>query len=196
MSTWWNKKKEIPYNKSFYDILEFYLFSCPCERKNGSGKDKRYIKISNRSKTLREQGWTGGYLNTLIASMKHTTSGNLVYRPLDARASVEAETNNVEKSLSLSDEHFEMIVFCKRTDMNLTSSIFYYIRNAFAHGSFSVVAGTYYFESQKNGKVKARIRLREKTLLEWMKCFKVSPAKLKSELQSQTKNSRKRRKAA
>lgn len=128
--------------------------------------------------------------------MKHTASGNLVYKPVDAGASVELETNNAEVSDSLSDEHFEMIVVQKRNDMCLTSSIFYYIRNALAHGSFSVVAGTYYFESQKDGKVKARIRLREETLLEWMKCFKASPAEVKRILQSQTKNNRKRRKAA
>ena len=73
-----------------------------------------------------------------------------------------------------------MIVFTKRSDMNITASIFYYIRNAFAHGSFSVSDRIYYFESSKKGKVLAQIRLHEQTLVKWIELFNSKPDEIKS----------------
>lgn len=68
------------------------------------------------------------------------------------------------------------------------------IRNAFAHGSFSVenVDGQhiYCLESAKDGSLRARMRLREETLLEWMKLIEMPVGDAKT---YQTKN-RKRQK--
>ena len=89
-----------------------------------------------------------------------------------------------------------MIVIAERSDMSLTSSIFYYIRNAFAHGSFMVDGDVYSFESSKDGTIKAAIRLREKTLLKWIQDISVSPERLKKALQSERKTTKKAKRAA
>ena len=93
------------------------------------------------------------------------------------------EVNKIEKSSTLSDKYFELIAMTERSDMSKTSAIFYYIRNAFAHGSFSVIKDEartiYYLESAKADTVKAQIRLREETLLKWIKDFSLSPQLLK-----------------
>ena len=144
--------------------------------------------------TLRAKGWSGEYLKTLLASMKNTISGQLQYYPVSADTDIDEKVKILEQGNSLKDVHYELIIFADRNDMTSKSSaIFYYIRNAFAHGSFSVVStGTYkvyYLESAKDDIVKARIRLREATLLRWIEKFNESPAELRKEL----KNGRKKR---
>ena len=79
--------------------------------------------------------------------------------------------------------------------MSKTSAIFYYIRNALAHGSFGTTLSsgkrTYYFESAKNDIVKARIRLREETLLSWIDLFFNSPNTLKMSMKQNGNNNKK-----
>lgn len=188
MAEWWDKKSQIPLNRdSFQQIIDFYLFHCPSEIEKGKKKNGtlRYERVSKCAKTLRSQGWIGGYLNSLFSYMKHTQSGHLEYAHCTGN-DVERKASEIESNSLLSDSHFEMIVVQERNDMNLTSAVFYYIRNAFAHGSFSVIgtgASTrYYLESAKDGAVKARIRLREQTLLKWIKDFDLSPQALKMAL--------------
>lgn len=197
MDEWWKKTSSIPLDDiNFQKIVDFYLFNCPCEIEKGTKKNgtKTYTKVSKRASTLRMQRWTGGCLNTLLAAMKQTSSKCLEYHSFEGEKNIINETANIEKSTSMSDEHFEMIVFVKRSDMNMTSSIFYYIRNALAHGSFSVISDKtrkiYYLESAKNGVVKARIRLREETLLKWIKDFALSPSILRSELKKNRQSRR------
>lgn len=201
MSNWWNKKTNVPLeDKNFRKIIEFYLFNCPSEiRKTKNGKTQ-YQKVSQRSTTLRERGWRGGLINTLIANLKYGINGKLEYNVLSAKADIDQERIKIENIVSLSDEHFEMITMAERSDMNIPSSIFYYIRNALAHGTFSVVTvgnnKTYYLESGKDDKVKAQLRLREETLLKWIKDFEFSPNMLKSALQEKRKHNKKERKIA
>ena len=190
MAEWWNKNKSLPLeNVNFQTILDFYLFHCPSETVKGSKKKgtKTYQKVSQRATSLRMQGWIAGHLNTLLSSMKHTTSGHLEYCTFNVDAKIEKEVKILEKDTSMRNKHFEMIVFMERSDMSKTSAIFYYIRNAFAHGSFSIVNANgkkvYYLESDKDGIVKAQIRLREETLLNWIKTFRLSPAALKKALE-------------
>lgn len=198
MAKWWQKGNSISLSETnFQKIVDFYLFNCPCEIEKGAKKKgtKTYIKVSMRASTLRMQGWTGGHLNTLLAAMKQTSSNHLEYCPLEGGKNIINETANIEKSTSMSDKHFEMIVFAKRSDMNMTSAIFYYIRNALAHGSFSVISDKtrkiYYLESTKDGIVKAQIRLNEETLLKWIKDFALSPSVLRSELEKNRQSKRK-----
>lgn len=201
MSKWWNKATHIPLTDSnFQAILDFYLFRCPCEVESGSKKKgtNKYTKVSKRGNTLRSQGWTGSHLNTLIASMKRTSSGKLLYKVVSAAMDVGEEANKDQKTSSLSDQHFEMIVMTERSDMNKTGAIFYYIRNAFAHGSFSVVKTegktTYYIESSKDDVVKAQIRLREETLLKWIKDYSLSPATLREVIKEERRQKARKKK--
>ena len=66
----------------------------------------------------------------------------------------------------------EMIFFLEREDMGDMYAIYYGIRNAFAHASFSVVKQqsemVYYLQSAKEGVTKSAMRLRERTLLKWI----------------------------
>lgn len=201
MSKWWNKATQIPLTDiNFQSILDFYLFRCPCEVESGSKKKDthKYTKVSKRGNTLRSQGWTGSHLNTLIASMKRTSSGQLLYQVVSATMDVDEEANKAQKTGSLSDQHFEMIVMTERSDMNKTSAIFYYIRNALAHGSFSVVKTDgktiYYMESAKDDVVKAQIRLREETLLKWIKDYSLSPMALREVIKEERRQKARKKK--
>lgn len=189
MTEWWDKKSQIPLNRdSFQQIIDFYLFRCPVEIEKGKKKNGTlsYEKVSKQAATLRQQGWTGGKVNTLLATMKRTVSGHLEYHRCTAKDCVATKCLEIERNSALSDSEFELVIITERNDMNLTSAVFYYIRNAFAHGSFSVIgtgaSTTYYLESAKDGAVKARIRLREQTLLKWIKDFNLSPQALKMAL--------------
>jgi len=68
--------------------------------------------------------------------------------------------------------------------MSDAEAIYYYIRNAFAHGSFEVAeqAGRriYLIESSKDGIIKARMRLREETLLHYIELANMTPAEIKA----------------
>ena len=62
-------------------------------------------------------------------------------------------------------------------------TLYYYIRNAFAHGAFEVIntkeGRVYKLESAKNGIVKAQMRLKESTLNTYVNysLFKAADAK-------------------
>ncbi len=177
MSDWWNKGTDIPLrDKTFCKIVNFYLFHCPCEIRTSNG---HFAKVSHQGVTFREKGWIYGYVNTLTSCMKKGSSNRLVYNCLDTNCNIEEETKKIEETTPLSDKHFEMITILKHPNMNIPSSIFYYIRNAFAHG-----------------KVKAQLRLRQETLLEWIKDFTLSPNELRKILQVEKKNNKKKRKVA
>ena len=189
MAEWWNKKAQIPLdNSDFHKILNFFLFYCPVEIEKGKKKNGslRYEKVSKQATTLRQQGWIKGHLKTLLSCMKNTTSGHLEYHKCESTADIATKCSEIENGCTLNDKEFELIVIAERSDMNLTSAIFYYIRNALAHGSFSVVRSeknvTYYLESAKGDETKARMRLREQTLLKWIEDFKLSPNTLKAAL--------------
>ena len=197
MSEWWNREEKIPLTDStFLKILDFYLFHCPAETKKTPKTGAIvYSKVSKRAATLRAQGWTNGNLKILLSAMKHTASKQLEYHTFDTKTEIGFAVKRIESDTSLSDGDFEMIAITERSDMNKTSAIFYYIRNALAHGSFSVFNDNgkrvYYFESAKDNKIKAQIRLWEKTLLSWIDAFYLSPKKLHMILEEERYNRRK-----
>ena len=167
---------DIPFkNENFQKILTFYLFNSPCEISKGTKENKTYIPVSKVDKTFSKQGWTDKNLNTLIAKMKNM-SNHLEYYPISSNQSI----NTIEKNIGLSDPNFEMIIMHTRNDMSKACAIFYYIRNGFAHGLFDVKNNICCFESSKNGVTKAKVRLKEETLLKWIDCFYELPKKRKS----------------
>ena len=202
MSDWWNKGTDIPLeDKTFREIINFYLFNCPSEIRQRKGKKSHFNKVSNRGVTLSEKGWINGYVSTLTSCMKKGASNKLVYNRFNTSYNIAEETKNIEKTSTLADKHFEMITISEHSNMNIPNSIFYYIRNAFAHGSFSVITADntkiYYLESSKNGVVKAQMRLRQETFLKWIKDFTLSPTELRKILRAERKqNNKKKRKAA
>lgn len=197
MANWIKCDGKIPLeSKNFQRILDFYLFQCPCEIKKGKKDNETYSRVSVRGNTLRQRGWIRGHLKTLLAAMKDTTSKQLTFCHFSTQSDILFEFKSIERNSKLSDPNFEVIVITERSDMSLTSSIFYYIRNAFAHGSFIVDGDVYNFESSKDGTIKAVIRLRETTLLKWIHDVSLSPEKLKKALQSERKTTKKGKRAA
>ena len=197
MSNWWKQAEKIPFESSnFQKIIQFYLFECPVVHKKGKGEKQKLSKVSNRAKTLREYGWENNYLKTLIANMKKTSTERLEYKVIKIKSEIVNEYNIFEKENKLKDKDNEIIFIHKRDDMSITEAIFYYIRNAFAHGSFSIKNKTYYLESLKDGEVTARIRLREKTLLNWIDMVKMKPDNVKKQNNREITSKKRKNKVA
>ncbi len=186
MAEWWKNGNKIPFdNINFQTILRFYLFECPVTTESVKKKKKIKKHVSARGIPLERQGWSGNALNTLLAAMKRNASSNLKYMVVEPSSSVGIIVRNEEAISTQSDPNFELIAFKENSTLGKTKSIFYMIRNAFAHGSFSVVGtsnGTiYYFQSEKDGEIKSQIRLKEKTLLAWIKLVNTPVSDLKKE---------------
>jgi len=169
-----------PYNKKFnnkiplkgthfQEILNFYLFECPVDG------------TSKRAKTFKEQGWKGsGHFSTLKSQMLKNCTESLRKNYYPCKRD-ELETNfDKVKSVSPVDEY---CVFLRYEENTVMQSLFSAIRNAFAHGSFSVrcynKVNVYFLSNFHNGYLKAEIILQEQTLLNWIKIFKSNPNSFK-----------------
>lgn len=165
MDNWWSKNTVIPFkNANFQRILGFYLFSCPVLHQNNR------TRVSQRGLTFEERGITDRSLTKLLSEMKaKSASGTLLYQCLGTGNN---DFVQIEQQNRAHDLNFEMVIFVENSDLKKTRTIFYAIRNALAHGSFSVSGTgekrTYCLENRNDGVLKARIRLREKTLLNWI----------------------------
>lgn len=151
----------IPYkSEKFQRILDFYLFKCPVVI------NKR--KVSQKGETFEKMNITGCKLTSLLKEMKKGTE----YHCVESNQSVEKIFEYTKKNSCFSDNHCNIIVYIENKEIKKTKTIFYYIRNAFAHGDFSVknVEGQniYTFRSSKNGTVKGMFRLKESTLILWI----------------------------
>lgn len=144
-------------NKNLQRILDFYLFSCPTP------------ETSARTKTFEQLGWKGKtqfaqLKSKLLTSATSSLKGN--YYPCKK----EELKGSFEKVANIHPVD-EYCVFLKNDEKTVIQSLFSAIRNAFAHGSFSVQ--TYkkvrvYFFANYHNYLKAEIVLQEKTLLEWI----------------------------
>lgn len=157
---------KIPYtNKKFIKILDFYLFNSPVRHygkiTNPTG-NPRYIntfpKVSVRGKTFAERGIEGQKLRTLRSKMRRSPNGKIYDKSL----------SNENDILIESLRKGEICLTLKNDSISQVDAIFYAIRNSLAHGSFCIDDDYYYFESRNKGKLKARIRLKESTLLYWI----------------------------
>ncbi len=168
MSSWCNVDQPIPMaDGNFQRILRFYLFECPVTFDGAP--------VSARGVPLERRGWQGAALRTLLARMKQ----GIRYLEIRSDTDVDAAVKNEEAASSLSDPRFELIAFREDSRLGKTRTILYMIRNAFAHGSFCVErtdrGAVYWFSGGKDGNVRARIRLKEETLLRWIDLIQ-SPA--------------------
>ena len=159
-------KNKIPFgNKATQQIMDFYLFQCPV---NGT---------SFRGVTFEEYGWNGSVqFGQLKRKMLEESSPSLKknYYPC-LKAELE-EHFKLIKDVHPIDEY---CVFLKNEEGTVMQSLFSAIRNAFAHGSFSVREYSVdnkktkiYFFSNYNKYLKAEIVLQETTLLEWISIVK------------------------
>lgn len=148
--------KKIEYTPQFQTILQFYLFDTPVEG------------ISCRGKTFKEIGWTGSsrfrMLERLLKETSEIETDNWIF----------AEIENVERLDLIHKTDIQYMV--SSHDRGKVQSMIYAIRNALAHGSFlRKDNGWYLFENYYRGKLKARMLIEEKTLLEWIKIIQTNP---------------------
>lgn len=154
-------KEHIPYeSKNFQKILEFYLFKCPVVINNR--------KVSRKGESFEKMNISGTKLTALLKEMKK----GIEYYCLESNQSVEKTFESAKKNSCFSDKYFDLIVYIENKEIKKTKTIFYYIRNALAHGDFSVerVGGQniYTFCSSKNEITKGMFRLKESTLILWI----------------------------
>ena len=90
----------------------------------------------------------------------------------EAYEEVKKRVNGVETPFYtwLEIEDFEIVFFSKHSDMSIAESFYYCLRNSLAHGAFEIKESKhgkiYLFENRKEGKIKARMRIKEKTMLD------------------------------
>jgi hypothetical protein len=158
---WIDYTSEIPTDKKFYEIVADFLFQCPsCNTKNHS-------PVSKRGKTFYDRGINKGLLITLLNNIKRRINKSN-YLIINTGDDVENKVDELVKNSRYADKNFEFIVLKKHPEISITESIYYYIRNALAHGSFEVI-GTknnriYLLENSNKGKLTAMMRLKESTL--------------------------------
>lgn len=144
-------------NPLFQSFIESFVFNCPSATVVSKKKDKnkKYKSVSARECSFRLRGITGTLLNTMTAQIKKRVE---FYQKVDNGQKVEDVFD--------SNRYDEKIVFKGNNQMSDAEVVFYYIRNAFAHGSFEYVpdANAYKLESKRDGVVKAQILLKEDTL--------------------------------
>ena len=193
--SWVNVSKGIPSGDiKFLHIIEGLVFNCPSsiERKKKDGSYKNgntrnkidYKPVSARNVSFRSRGIEGDLFITLLATIRRPLLGNKTYANIPSNQSVETTMDNIIKSVELSDPLFEVMVYQTRDDMPALEAVYYYIRNAFAHGSFEVSktssGNIYILESAKDGKVKAQMRLKESTLEEYIRLASLTSAGIKA----------------
>ena len=191
--SWCNTKSEIPDDKDFYDIVSAFVFNCPSAKKLGSDSKKNvhYESISVRTENgFKSRGINRDLLTTILVQIKKSLD---FYRALKKSSeNVEDITKEILRNNDFKDPNF--IVFLKQGNMSDTETVYYYIRNAFAHGSFEVVdkgnERIYKFENKYRGEIKAQMCLKETTLKWYRELAQMTPAKIKGLRKKSRKNSK------
>ena len=148
----------ISYTDNFIKIITFYLFECPVEN------------VSARGYEFSDLGWTNYYLRMLNSMMKDVTK-------IEDNNWKLCNIKDIDYNLKQIDRKKEYIV-CNNGN-GKTKSIFYAIRNAFAHGSFEIESNNkevfYHLRNLDNNTLKADLYLREETLISWISLFNTNP---------------------
>ena len=146
--------KEIFETSNFNRIVNFYVFSCPVKNKNG--------KVCCNAMTFEQLGYSRQSLIKLLKFIKTKLNNRVCFE----------EILSLHPDLNLKNKNYEIISCVEKKEIGKTKTIFYLIRNAFAHGQFDLISKTYILSPSKNGKPKGFIRLKEKTLLEIIEVVK------------------------
>ena len=140
--------------------------------------------MSVRGSSFRSRGIDKSLFETILAQIRRPLNNINTYMLIDSSDSVERAVNSIISSVSLGDPYYEMIVFQERSDMSNAEAFYYYLRNAFAHGSFEVsstnTGNVYFLESSKDSNVKARMRLKESSLLEYIRLANLTAGEIRS----------------
>lgn len=148
-------------NANLQKIVQFYLWETPAPNTSVKGTP------------FRSMGIRGSQYKTLQAELRKT-SGFPAADGHDWKKAtiktVESELESINR-LNSYDCSFEFAVHTVKSGLGKTEALFYFSRNAFAHGGFRIA--TYdrerYFvlENRQGDQLKGRAILRESTLLGW-----------------------------
>ena len=155
-----NRKASLAKDANLQKLIQFYVWETPVPN------------TSQKGVPFKELGWMGGSFNTLHAKMREN-SGFPNEHWLDTTAKeVEGKLGELNR-LNGYDCSFEFAVHTVKSGFNKTEALFYFIRNAFAHGGFKKSsyknANYYVLENRQDGALKGRAILKESTLLRWRK---------------------------
>ena len=202
---WWNPKAKIPIeSEEFGKIVQNLVFECPSSNrhevsdgKRPDGKKSRsrfYQPVSARNASFRARGISGDLLLTILGEIKRPLKWQDRYIKVEDGQTVEEVAASAVKRLGSDAMKRDLLVFAPRSDMPDTEAIFYYIRNAFAHGSFEVqdvdCRRMYLLESDKKGKPLAMMRLSEQMLLHYAQLAHLSVKEIKNLRQGKHKRKR------
>lgn len=158
---------------NYYNLLDFYVINTICDRLSCKGKN--VFKIGWEKKICKK----GTLRNKLLSVISDDSS--ISEHVFIAKTNAEIRRGfsklNLDKQFHAVRE--EKIVAYKKYNLNQIESIFYHIRNSFAHGRFQVYTsktnGTFYvFESGIIKKsiekidLKTRMVIKESILLKWI----------------------------
>ncbi len=162
----WDFKNNYSFeDKNFARVYRFYVIETPV------------VGVSARGKSFKERGVN---MISLCAAMKRETPFLKEYWFEKAAKDVPecCRERGIHEKASMSQE----IVIHTVNDQHCsgkTDSLFYAIRCAFAHGSFAIhhyrSEKYYILENCDKGKIKARMILRESSLLKWIDVVEACP---------------------
>ena len=142
-----------------------------------------YRPVSSRDVSFRKRGIKKDLFITILTQIRRPLNKVKTYAKIKDSESVESLVNAIMNTTSLRDPNYEIAVFQERTDMSDTEAFYYYLRNSFAHGSFEVIPSTsgnvYKLESSKDGTIKSQMRLKETSLLEYIRLANLTATEIK-----------------
>ncbi len=152
------------------DVVQFFLFECPASGASRAGKD------------FSDYGWAGTYFSTLKAELIFVAGNGFNYLPCAKK-----ELENWLTQYPPNKSTQEYAIFLKHDEKRVLESLFKAVRNAIAHGSFVRYAQSktvYYYFENVDGYVKARINIKESTLLLWSKIIQENPESVRNRVKS------------
>jgi len=160
-------------------LIEFIL-NCPSSIKKGN----KCYPVSARKCSFKQRGIHDSLLRTILAQIKKELPNRKCYVKVRSGESVENAIKQINNECNLSDTEHEYIILTEHHAMSEAESVYYYIRNAFAHGSFNVGISKdnsriYSLESRKENVIKSRMLLKETTLEAYITLMKKSPDNIK-----------------
>lgn len=175
---WVTNKKGMCFSDNFQRILEFYLFSTPCDLTSSSSRGmagrnwgaKPWSKTKLRSYLLHVGGFTVGqnYCKATKGSKKNGTQSNMSDKLATCQLNGVFQTLRENRIVFLSSDKYAEFI-----------DVFFYIRCAFAHGRFIITEGeeepVYIMEAaimpkdkkETRCKITARMVIKESTLIHW-----------------------------
>ena len=160
----WVDDKSADYfsDEEFGKIYNFFVINTPCEN------------LSSRGITLQEYGWKNPWEKPFYLNRQLKATCKLIYTASTYNAFADALEKSDLKSDFPEKTSIERICIYDSKD-NQFMSVFFHIRNAFAHGRFKVVLvndlsdSVFIFEDiKKQNQISARMNLRKSTVFKWI----------------------------